>query len=323
MKIYEIFRNQSKTNPEPIEENISTMMPPNILILRRKSVRQFPDHTMVALYHNDKFNLDVSIPYGTSSTPVVTPVKLEEANTYRDRPGKAQWMAEFEKHVVSAEPKHAGKIDWDSAHHFYFQKHTPKDAADAYVRNRIQLPEETQPGITHVADHEKGKFHKTLLKHGFLHHSSTFSDNISPVTTHHYIHPSHGRSHVDVMHFHKGGNESWIHRHEQSNGIVAPYAHGETKPRLDKHLGEIYGPNRNKYMEETITSLRKIAFYECTARFTHEDGQKTIVEPAIAKTLLGVYDSLNEENRNMFAGKLSASPQSFMKMLTFAKNPKN
>jgi len=58
----------------------SGSMPPNILILRRKTVRQFPGGLMVALYFNDKLNQYFSIPYGSAGADdaVVTPVSLKE-----------------------------------------------------------------------------------------------------------------------------------------------------------------------------------------------------------------------------------------------------
>ena len=58
-------------------------------------------------------------------------------NRYRDRgPSKADWMRNFEDHAVKLDSSHAGKIDWDTAHHYYFQKHDPKDAAERYVNSR-------------------------------------------------------------------------------------------------------------------------------------------------------------------------------------------
>ena len=55
-------------------------MPPNILILRRKTIRQFPNNVMVALYFNDKLGQYFSIPYGSVAPDdaVITPVALKE-----------------------------------------------------------------------------------------------------------------------------------------------------------------------------------------------------------------------------------------------------
>ena len=37
--------------------------PPNILLMKRKSIRQFPNGQRVALYYVDKINKYVTIPY--------------------------------------------------------------------------------------------------------------------------------------------------------------------------------------------------------------------------------------------------------------------
>jgi len=39
--------------------------PPAILIMRRKSIRQFPNGQKVAMYHIDKLNKYVTIPYNS------------------------------------------------------------------------------------------------------------------------------------------------------------------------------------------------------------------------------------------------------------------
>jgi hypothetical protein len=76
MKEFTEFRTELNEGIEDLVEHVT--MPPNILILRRKTVRQFPDGVMVALYYNDKLGLQFSIPYGPTQNPVVTPVGLEE-----------------------------------------------------------------------------------------------------------------------------------------------------------------------------------------------------------------------------------------------------
>ena len=39
--------------------------PPAILTMRRKSVRMFPDGNRIAIYHVDKLNIDIPIPYNS------------------------------------------------------------------------------------------------------------------------------------------------------------------------------------------------------------------------------------------------------------------
>jgi hypothetical protein len=44
-------------------EESKTMDPPAVLIMKRKSVRQFPNGQRVALYYVDKINKYVTVPY--------------------------------------------------------------------------------------------------------------------------------------------------------------------------------------------------------------------------------------------------------------------
>lgn len=49
---------------------------------------------------------------------------------------EADWMARFSDAVIAAEPKHAGRIEWPSAKHFFHSGMTPGDAARTYIKNR-------------------------------------------------------------------------------------------------------------------------------------------------------------------------------------------
>jgi len=61
---------------------------------------------------------------------------LVEVTAKGDR--KSSWMAAFEDSVVALDSKHRGKIEWDSAHHFFNQGLDPKEAAEKYVANRVE-----------------------------------------------------------------------------------------------------------------------------------------------------------------------------------------
>jgi len=45
------------------KESKDSMDPPAVLIMKRKSVRQFPNNQRVALYYVDKINKYVTVPY--------------------------------------------------------------------------------------------------------------------------------------------------------------------------------------------------------------------------------------------------------------------
>ena len=47
--------------------------PPNVLIMKRKSIRQFGNGQRVALYYIDKLDKYVSIPYGSNDAEIIVP----------------------------------------------------------------------------------------------------------------------------------------------------------------------------------------------------------------------------------------------------------
>ena len=196
MKEFQAFRTELNNAFEDLTEHVSVpthSMPPNILILRRQTVRQFPDGVMVALYKNDKLGLQFSIPYGGSNVdPVVTPVALkedviEETAAFRrwqavkkvSLPQKQNWMAEFEKHVTTTKPEHTGKIDWDTAHYFHSKGHKPEAAATLYNTRRRDLKEAAEHGVIQRLRNIKD-FHS--IKH--ITHADGTKTHVDPTTAH-------------------------------------------------------------------------------------------------------------------------------------------
>lgn len=51
--------------------------PPNILIMRRKSIRQFPNKQRVAMYYVDKINKYVTVPYTAMQWSAMAPEEVE------------------------------------------------------------------------------------------------------------------------------------------------------------------------------------------------------------------------------------------------------
>ena len=65
---------------ESVENRNEPMDPPNVLIMRRVSIRQYPNKQRVALYFVDKINKYVTVPYTAmqwSSTGVATEEEVE------------------------------------------------------------------------------------------------------------------------------------------------------------------------------------------------------------------------------------------------------
>ena len=64
-------------------------------------------------------------------------MKRHFAQTKVDK--QADWLARFSDAVVTLEPRHAGRIDWDTAKHLFFSGMSVSEAAGQYVRNRQEV----------------------------------------------------------------------------------------------------------------------------------------------------------------------------------------
>ena len=69
-KTRQAIREEVELNEAPVDGD-----PPPVLMLKRKSIRLYPDNTRVALYYNDKLDKYFSIPYGPK---VDTDIQAEE-----------------------------------------------------------------------------------------------------------------------------------------------------------------------------------------------------------------------------------------------------
>jgi hypothetical protein len=49
---------------------------------------------------------------------------------------RAQWMGEFMDAVLALAPHMTGRIDWNTATHYFLTGHKAEDAAALYVENR-------------------------------------------------------------------------------------------------------------------------------------------------------------------------------------------
>jgi hypothetical protein len=105
-----------KEHTEIIEEQFRGD-PPNVLLLKRKAIRMYPNSTRIALYYNDRLNKYFSIPYSTEeniSAPIqAEEVKLEEAVHGVEQLRKI--VANKQHGVVNHRDGSASKIDQRTA----------------------------------------------------------------------------------------------------------------------------------------------------------------------------------------------------------------
>jgi hypothetical protein len=90
MKTLRTFISESLTKQKNLilNETLSFKMdPPNIILLKRKAIRIFPDGRKVALYHADKIDKYISIPYSDMDDKNILQVEEEEAEKKADRRG--------------------------------------------------------------------------------------------------------------------------------------------------------------------------------------------------------------------------------------------
>lgn len=227
LKEFSDFRVELNEGVEEVEENFipHSSMPPNILILRRKTVRQFPNNVMVALYYNDKLGQYFSIPYGGEASDdraVITPVALKEDAQNLDEglrprgwtPEKEsnRWSTEFEHHVTKLEPKHTGKVDHAYGRRLSDMLYGPEEAARKYVRDHKKSLNED--AISHL---QKVKAFQTDKP---LYHKDGSQTRIDPttanalLTVHGALHPDNRKKFADALEhsqpkFHKMLDFAW------------------------------------------------------------------------------------------------------------------
>jgi hypothetical protein len=150
---------RQELNEGAVEEHVNVhhaSMPPNILILRRQTVRQFPNHTMVALYYNDKLDQYFSIPYGgptADDSAVVTPVALKEDEAKEDL---------YEGVMSHLERVKSFQTDKPLYHHDGSQTKIDPQTANALLTVHKALHPDNQKKMADAMEHSKGKFHKIV-----------------------------------------------------------------------------------------------------------------------------------------------------------------
>lgn len=108
----------SEVDSQNVEETIITeglsfkSDPPNLIVLKRKAIRIFPDGRKVALYYADKINQYVTIPYSDTNRDNKNIIQVQEKWTPRGNIGRLMQIADSsESGVISFEDNLSLKID--------------------------------------------------------------------------------------------------------------------------------------------------------------------------------------------------------------------
>lgn len=325
-------------------------MPPNILILRRKTIRQFPNNVMVALYYNDKLGQYFSIPYGSVAPDdaVITPVALKEGETApmaipdfvapmgieNDKApigldkNKAPMGIDKYKAPMSipTRPKwHYGKqpqvLDLQNLDEA--MKHEVGDE----VRYRLGAEGHLRVGTVrqimpeHLVVKRDGSHYK-VPKDSVVHNSRTGYTR-EELNEGMFNSTSYARS--------KWMQDFNAHAKKQGNPVLSKrdtdraknyFVSGHTpEEAFQKVLAgtQLTGkPLKEELNEDAISHLQKVKTFGTDKPLYHKDGSQTKVDPTTANALLTVHQALHPDNRKKFADALEHSKPKFHKMLSFA-----
>lgn len=142
----------------------------------------------------------------------------------------------------------------------------------------------------------KHPYEKTLLGHGFELVSSEEKANRLAPESHRYIesvytHPNHGKSRVTVSVDTLGGSgkgHSFIHHHEQENGIMAPSA-GDNPNQLHRSLSREYGVPKGMAVPKTMAWERDRPF-----KYRMNEATESLVDALSSGSAMGIEYSFKE-----------------------------
>lgn len=278
MKEFASFRTHLHEDVEDLSES-QTPMPPAVLILRRKSVRQYPGGLMVALYFNDKLNQYFSIPYGDPEVDsAITPTTVKEDHQVGDvvhyrsggsehlKKGKVVEIGQGHVKIHRKEP-HGGK--------YGYHYKVPHDAivhnermGESVKLNEISIPKASQ------AYHARQQQGLDAMNKG--HYGAALP---------------HFKKALDTM------------RHRSKK-----------YEREDK--GETV--KESVIAEDAISHLQRVRSFKTSQPLNHKDGTKTKVDPTTANALLTVHAALHPDNKQKFADSLEHSQGKFNRMCDFS-----
>lgn len=299
MKDFKKFR-QNLTEAELVQEN-GVALPPNILILRRQTVRQFAGHTLVALYYNDKLDQYFSIPFGGAEDSIITPSSMKEEVEQLDELNTSTLGSYLSKSVDQLKTHSAPSKRY---------KGTAKAISKLNLRTGNPDPQTSQAAKDALNNLEEGLTGPTrmqLQKH-FDSTIGTDREKLNSVEKTHGVSDVRMNSQKQIISWKTTSQSSWDKKH----GDAAKHMEEETL--LEVNLSD---KDHEVIEENVIEHLRSIKEFHTRKPIKHGDGKQTTVDPTTAHALLTVHDALSDENKKKFAEHLGKSKQHFNKMLDF------
>jgi hypothetical protein len=130
--------------------------PPFVLVLKRKSIRLYPNNTKIALYYNQKLDKYFSIPYGAGVDAPVQAESVEQIEETVDAIGQLQKIKDSRSiGTVRHKDGTASKVDVQTAHavltiHKNLNDENKKKFADMVARSSHHMKKATDFAFSKV-----------------------------------------------------------------------------------------------------------------------------------------------------------------------------
>ncbi len=312
MKDFKKFR-QNLTESELVQEN-GVALPPNILILRRQSIRQFPGHTLVALYYNDKLDQYFSVPFGgINDDAIITPSSMKEDQEQLDELHTStlgSYISKTREQIKSHSAPFKRYRGFSKAiSKLNLRTGNPDLKKSQAAKDALNMDEETLLEVNlSDKDHEvikafmnkKPHSSKKLTTDGKKLDGNWFGGS---GIAHH---SEHG------LHLNELGSKSA----QQVHRAIRKHNNYDSHSNVPHH--NIVNEESQEVIEENVIEhLRSIKEFHTRKAIKHDDGKQTTVDPTTAHALLTVHDALSDENKKKFAEHLTKSKAHFGRMLDF------
>lgn len=328
MKNFKAFR-ENLTEAEVVQES-GVALPPNILILKRQSIRHFPGQTLVALYYNDKLNQFFSIPFGGEDDNIITPTSMKEdqeqldelhaqtLTSYIDKRGK-QVRDSIDSGNGAAKFTHFKGLGKAATKLSYKAASTMKMKL---ANNALSEEQETLLEIDlGKGDHEVIKAFLNKKPHKGSKKLSTDGKRLDG----NWLGGSGIAHHSDKgVHLNELGSKSAQQVHRAIKKHNSLDSHSDVPHHNLIHEGKGFSELRKEQEEvieeamDAIAHLRSVKEFHTAKALKHNDGTQTKIDPTTAHALLTVHDALHDDNKKKFADHLVKSKGHFHKMLDFA-----
>jgi len=262
-------------------------LPPNILILRRKSVRAFPD-SMVALYYNDKLDQYFSVPFGGTVDSAITAASMKEE---LHPPTKAFWEKPENRAMKAHLDAEKKRADAEA------ERHRKEQSAKYHSHHKE---------IVAVQDQKAQEE---------LNEESEQLDELQTPTLDSYLSKR-------VQQIRGGTERPPFKTYKGVSRAISKLNLRTGNPDSKKAQAAKDALNRDPldeqlFTEDAISHLQKVVKFETNTPLNHRDGKQTKVDPTTAKALLTVHGALSKENQSKFADHLEKSKDHFHRMLDF------